>query len=57
MKHFAGLDVSLEETTLCVVDEAGAMVREARMPSEPEQHRIKWAQDASGRHQLISVRR
>ena len=26
-----------------------------RMPSEPEQHRIKWAQDASGRHQLISV--
>ena len=36
MKSFAGLDVSLEETAICVVDEAGAMVREARIPSEPE---------------------
>ena len=36
MKHFAGLDVSLEETAICVVDEAGTMVREARVPSEPE---------------------
>ena len=36
MKHFAGLDVSLEETTVCVVDEAGGIVREARVPSEPE---------------------
>jgi transposase len=36
MKYFAGLDVSLEETAICVVDEAGAMVREARVPSEPK---------------------
>src|SRR3954451_18407266 len=36
MKYFAGLDVSLEETAICVVDEAGTMVREARVPSEPE---------------------
>jgi transposase len=36
VKHFAGLDVSLEETAVCVVDEAGAMVREAQVPSEPE---------------------
>jgi transposase len=36
MKHFAGLDVSLDETAVCVVDEAGTMVREARVPSEPE---------------------
>lgn len=36
MKHFAGLDVSLEETAICVVDEAGMMVREAQVPSEPE---------------------
>jgi transposase len=36
MEHFAGLDVSLEETAVCVIDEAGAMVREARVPSEPE---------------------
>src|SRR4051794_29328485 len=36
VKHFAGLDVSLEETVICVVDEAGGIVREARLPSEPE---------------------
>ena len=36
MKHFAGLDVSLEETAICVVDELGGIVREARVPSEPE---------------------
>ena len=31
MKHFAGLDVSLEETAICVVDELGGTVREARV--------------------------
>ncbi len=36
MKHFAGLDVSLEETAICVVDEEGRIVREARVASEPE---------------------
>ena len=36
MKHFAGLDVSLEETAICVVDELGGTVREARVASEPE---------------------
>src|ERR671921_2322077 len=36
MTYFAGLDVSLDETAICVVDAAGTMVREARVPSEPE---------------------
>ena len=36
MKYFAGLDVSLDETAICVVDESGALVKEARAPSEPE---------------------
>ena len=36
MKHFAGLDVSLDETTVCVVDEEGRIVKEARVASEPE---------------------
>jgi transposase len=36
VKHFAGLDVSLEETAVCVVDEEGRMVKEARVASEPE---------------------
>ena len=36
MKYFAGLDVSLEETAICVVDETGRIVKEARAASEPE---------------------
>jgi transposase len=36
MKYFAGLDVSLEETAICVVDETGQIMKEARAASEPE---------------------
>ncbi len=36
MSYFAGLDVSLEETTVCIVDDAGRIVREARVASEPD---------------------
>lgn len=37
MTYFAGLDVSLEETGICVVDETGRIVKEARAASEPEE--------------------
>ena len=36
MKYYAGMDVSLEETAICIVDEAGAIVKEVRASSEPE---------------------
>ena len=36
MRHYAGLDVSLEETAICVVDETGKVVRELRVASEPD---------------------
>jgi transposase len=36
MKYFAGLDVSLEETAICVVDETGRIVKETRAASEPQ---------------------
>lgn len=36
MKHFVGLDVSLNEVAICVVDENGAIVHEGATPSEPE---------------------
>ena len=35
MKYYAGLDVSLEETAICVVDETGRIAREARASSDP----------------------
>ena len=36
MRYFAGLDVSLEETAICIIDETGAIVREARVVREPD---------------------
>jgi len=36
MTYFAGLDVSLEETAICVVDETGRIVKETRAASDPE---------------------
>jgi transposase len=36
MDYFAGLDVSVKETSVCIVDDAGKIVREARAASEPE---------------------
>ena len=36
MDHFAGLDVSVKETSICIVDEAGRIVREVKVASEPD---------------------
>lgn len=36
MKHYAGLDVSVKETSVCIVDEAGDICREVKVASHPE---------------------
>jgi transposase len=36
VKYYAGLDVSLEDTAICVVDETGRIVKEARASSDPQ---------------------
>ena len=36
MEHYAGLDVSLELSSVCIVDEQGTIVSEAKVASEPE---------------------
>jgi transposase len=36
MDHFAGLDVSVKETSVCIVDDTGKIVREVRVASEPK---------------------
>ena len=35
MKHYAGIDVSLNSSSVCVVDEIGKIVREVKVASEP----------------------
>jgi transposase len=36
MEYYAGIDVSLERSSVCVVDATGRIVREAKVASEPE---------------------
>src|SRR5215475_536200 len=36
MEHYAGIDVSLESSSVCIVDATGRVVREAKIASEPE---------------------
>ena len=36
MDYYAGIDVSLEASSVCVVDGAGKIIREAKAVSEPE---------------------
>src|SRR5580658_2156295 len=36
MDHFAGLDVSVKDTNVCIVDDTGRLVREVKVASEPE---------------------
>src|ERR1700693_5461181 len=35
MAYFVGLDVSVKETSVCVVDDAGTVILEQKVPSEP----------------------
>ena len=36
MEHDVGIDVSLELSSVCVLAGAGAVMREAKVPSEPD---------------------
>src|SRR6202140_3256435 len=36
MDHFAGLDVSVKDTNVCIVDDTGRLVREGKVASEPD---------------------
>jgi hypothetical protein len=41
MEHFAGLDVSVNETSVCIVDETGKPLRRVRreaLAREPHRH-------------------
>ena len=48
MEHYAGIDVSLERSSVCVVDATGRLVREARVASEPEALVALWRYATAG---------
>ncbi len=36
MKHYAGLDISLNETAICLIDQEGAVIKETSVPTNPD---------------------
>ena len=54
MEHYAGIDVSLEASSVCVVDASGRIVREAKVASEPEAL-IGWLADLGLRLERIGL--
>jgi transposase len=36
MEYFAGLEVSVKDTSVCIVDGTGRIIREVKVASEPD---------------------
>jgi transposase len=62
MDHFGGLDVSVKETSICIVDDTGRIVKEVKVASEPAAllkvlgnptYRFKWIGLEAGRSQWL----
>jgi hypothetical protein len=52
MEYFAGLDVSMEETHVSIVDREGKVILDARTPTAPI--RLKWGDtDRSAWHGMF----
>jgi transposase len=54
MKYYAGIDVSLESASVCIVDERGLIVCEGKVASEPEAL-IGWLAKSGPKAVLIGV--
>ena len=54
MGYYAGIDVSLEQSSICVVDGDGQIVREAKALSEPDAF-IAWFASADLRIERIGL--
>jgi transposase len=54
MKHYVGLDVSVKETSVCIVDETGKICRELKATSHPEDL-LQILQDPAWRMERIGL--
>ena len=54
MEYYVGLDVSLKQTSICVVDQTGSVVREGVVDSDPEAISVYVRSKAPARYALAS---
>ena len=54
MKHYAGLDVSVKETSLCILDETGKVCRELKVTSHPDDL-VRVLQDPAWRLERVGL--
>ncbi|TIR71623.1 MAG: IS110 family transposase, partial [Mesorhizobium sp.] len=54
MKHYAGLDVAVKETAICIVDETGKICREMKVESHPEDL-VRVLSDPAGAFERIGL--
>jgi len=53
MSHYVGLDVSLKEVSICVVDAGGEVLNRASVPTEPDTIAEYVAQNAPSSERVV----
>jgi transposase len=54
MKHYAGLDLSVKETSVCIVDETGKVCREVKVLSHPH-NLVQFLLDPAWRFERVGL--
>ena len=46
MQHYVGLDVSVKETSVCIIDKAGKVIREVKVATKPAEILVVLTEEA-----------
>ena len=61
MDHFAGLDVSVKDTSVCIVDDTGKIIREVKVEragsaaGDAEKPRLPLQADRAGSRSIVAM--